>query len=93
MKSTIHSTIIATMSLTAVLALSSCKKYLDVENPSTLSQDAVFSSVSYSNSAVIGIYNKLMGDNGYGSRISLLYPMAADDFKTSGDFSPIDRRG
>jgi hypothetical protein len=89
----INSTIIATVGLTAALAFTSCKKYLDVENPSTLSQDAVFSSVSYTNSTVIAVYNKLMGDNGYGSRISLLYPMAADDFKTSGDFNPLDRRG
>lgn len=77
----------------ALLTFSSCKKYLDVENPSTLSQEAVFNSVSYTEAAVTGIYNKLMGDNGYGSRISLLYPMAADDFKTSGDFNPLDRRG
>jgi hypothetical protein len=34
-----------------------------------------------------------MGDDAYGSRISLLYPMAADDFKTGGDFNPLDRRG
>ena len=85
MKNNIKSAIIGSIALTAILASPSCKKYLDVENPSTLSQDAVFSSVSYTNSAVIGVYNKLMGDNGYGSRISLLYPMAAEDFKTSGD--------
>lgn len=93
MKNNIKSAIIGSIALTAILASPSCKKYLDVENPSTLSQDAVFSSVSYTNSAVIGVYNKLMGDNGYGSRISLLYPMAAEDFKTSGDYNPLDRRG
>ncbi len=79
--------------VTGLIVCSSCKKYLDVENPSTVSQDAVFPSLSYTESAVIGVYNKLMGDNGYGSRISLLYPMAAEDFKTSGDYNPLDRRG
>lgn len=75
------------------ICLLSCKKYLDVENPSTLSQNAVFNSVSYANSAVIGVYNQLIGDNGYGNRISCLYPQSADDFKTSGDYNPNDRRG
>lgn len=88
-----QSTIILSMAVGALLTFSSCKKYLDVENPSTLSQEAIFNSVSYTESAVVGVYNKLMGDDGYGSRISLLYPMAADDFKTSGDFNPLDRRG
>lgn len=71
----------------------SCKKYLQAENPSTISQAAVFNSVSYSTSAVTGIYAMLIGDNGYGSRIATLYPQTADDFKTSGSYSPLDRRG
>jgi hypothetical protein len=45
------------------------------------------------NSAVIGIYAMLIGDNGYGSRISTLFPQSADDMKTSGDYSAADRRG
>lgn len=72
---------------------SACKKFLTVENPSTISQEAVFNSVSNTNSAVIGIYAMLIGDNGYGNRLSCLFPQSADDFKTSGDYSPDDRRG
>ncbi|HEY0067361.1 MAG TPA: RagB/SusD family nutrient uptake outer membrane protein [Flavisolibacter sp.] len=93
MKLIIRSTTILSLAAGSLLALPSCKKYLDVENPSTISQEATFNSVSYAESALIGVYNQLMGDNGYGSRISILYPMAADDFKTSGDFNPLDRRG
>jgi hypothetical protein len=93
MKTFINHKAILAIAAGSLLTLSSCKKYLDIENPSTISQDAVFNSVSYSESAVVGIYNQLMGDDGYGSRISILYPMAADDFKTSGDYSPLDRRG
>lgn len=74
-------------------SFSSCKKYLEVENPSTISQEAVFTSVSYTNSAITGVYAMLVGDNGYGNRISCLYPQTADDFKTSGSYSPLDRRG
>jgi hypothetical protein len=81
------------LAVTGSICLWSCKKYLDVENPSTLSQTTVFNSVSYANSAVIGVYNQLIGDNGYGNRISCLYPQSADDFKTSGDYNPNDRRG
>lgn len=87
------SIIIVSMAAGALLTFSSCKKYLDVVNPSTLSQESVFNSLSYSEAAVTGVYNRLMGDDAYGSRISLLYPMAADDFKTGGDYSPLDRRG
>ena len=53
----------------------------------------MFSSVSNMNAAVIGIYAQLIGDNGYGSRISTLFPQSADDMKTSGDYSATDRRG
>lgn len=80
----------------AVGALSittSCKKYLDVESPSTSSPEVVFESTTYTNSAIIGVYNRLCGDNGYGSRISTLFGLSADDFKTSGSYSSSDRRG
>ncbi len=80
----------------AVGALSittSCKKYLDVESPSTSSPDVVFESTTYTNAALIAVYNRLCGDNGYGSRISTLFGLSADDFKTSGSYSSSDRRG
>jgi hypothetical protein len=75
------------------LFTASCKKYLAVDSPSTLTQESVFSSVSNMNSAVIGVYAMLIGDNGYGSRIATLFPQSADDMKTSGDYSALDRRG
>lgn len=85
--------ILLTALLPAATLLPSCKKFLDTENPSSISQDAVFNSLSYTESAVTGIYAMLIGDNGYGNRISCLYPQTADDFKTSGSYSPLDRRG
>jgi starch-binding outer membrane protein, SusD/RagB family len=89
----LKSTILMSMAVGTLLTFTSCKKYLDVENPSALTQTEIFNSVAYTESAVTGVYNRLMGDDAYGSRISLLYPMAADDFKTGGDFNPLDRRG
>jgi starch-binding outer membrane protein, SusD/RagB family len=72
---------------------SGCKKYLATDSPSVLTQESIFSSVSNMNSAVIGVYAMLIGDNGYGSRISTLFPQSADDMKTSGDYNENDRRG
>jgi len=77
----------------ALSITTSCKKYLDVESPSTSTPEVVFESTTYTNSALIGVYNRLCGDNGYGSRISTLFGLTADDFKTSGSYSSSDRRG
>lgn len=93
MKLTIRQIILSTVSVTGLLTLGSCKKYLDADSNSTLTQEAVFSSVSNSNSAVVGAYAMLIGDNGYGSRIATLFPQSADDMKTSGDYNQYDRRG
>lgn len=82
------------MLLAALLIIcnSSCKKYLDVESASTISQEATFASASYTNSAIIGIYNQLCGDNGL-TKEGTIYALCADDFKTSGSYSSQDRRG
>ncbi|WP_018479501.1 RagB/SusD family nutrient uptake outer membrane protein [Pontibacter roseus] len=93
MRKTYIKSLFLSLALGGTITFTSCENYLDVENPSTISQEAVFTSVAYTNSAVIGIYNKLMGDNSYGSRISTLYPNAADDFRVGGAYNPLDRRG
>jgi hypothetical protein len=78
--------------LVTSLALGSCKKYLDVESPSTISQEATFNSASYTNSAIIGVYNQMCGDNG-ATKEGTIWSLSADDFKTSGSYSAQDRRG
>ncbi|MBE9598242.1 RagB/SusD family nutrient uptake outer membrane protein [Pedobacter sp. MC2016-24] len=85
--------IITLLSLgTLILTSSSCKKYLDIENPSTISKDVAFASASYTNTAIVGIYNLLPGDNGL-TKEGTIWSISADDFKTSGSYSPEDRRG
>jgi len=81
------------MTIAAVCVNTSCKKYLDVQSPSTSSPDVVFESTANTNAAIIGVYNRLCGDNGYGNRISTLFGVTADDFRTSGSYSSSDRRG
>jgi len=92
MKKRIIKSAIFSIIATATLVLPSCKKYLDVTSPSTISQSVAFSSLSYTNSALIGVYNQLIGDPGYGIRLSLYYPMGGDDFKSSGSAARTDRR-
>ncbi|WP_205896690.1 hypothetical protein, partial [Pseudomonas viridiflava] len=75
------------MTIAAVCINTSCKKYLDDQSPSTSSPDVVFENLDNTNAAIIGVYNRLCGDNGYGSRISTLFGLTADDFKTSGSYS------
>ena len=81
------------LALGGTLTFASCKDYLEIETPSTVSPATMFSTASYAESAVVGIYNMLMGDNSYGSRISTLYPNATDDFRIGGAYNPLDRRG
>lgn len=59
--------------------LASCKDYLDVD-PIALNTTAyTFSTVAGATAAVIGAYDPLSGDNGYGTRISMYYPYDTDE--------------
>ncbi|MBJ6110517.1 RagB/SusD family nutrient uptake outer membrane protein [Hymenobacter sp. BT523] len=59
--------------------LSSCKDYLEVEPLALNTTEYTFSSVSGATAAVIGAYDPLSGDNGYGTRISMYYPLDSDE--------------
>jgi len=56
-----------------VLSTVSCKKYLEVEPVSSFGPDYVFSNVVNAEKAVLGVYYRLTGDQGYGIRISMYY--------------------
>src|SRR5688572_7282249 len=77
--------------VTFVLAVG-CKKYTDVEPVSQYSIPQAFSDVSNAFSAVIGAYDELQGDNGYGIRISMYYPYDSDEGIVSGNIDN-GRRG
>jgi starch-binding outer membrane protein, SusD/RagB family len=87
-KSIILSITVLSMSIT-----SSCKKSLDIDNPLTSSQDEAFSTLENAEGSLVGVYAELPGDNGYGSRLSLLMPYGADDFKVSGAWNAEEGRG
>lgn len=78
--------------LLIALIFTGCKKWTEVEPGSDYSIPEVFSDVSNATSAVIGVYDELQGDNGYGIRISMYYPYDSDEGIASGNIDN-GRRG
>jgi hypothetical protein len=77
----------------AVMVLGSCKKFLDQQPITAVGPDFVFSNVSTAYQALAGVYSKLPGDNGYGIRISLYYPVDNDEMQGPTGTIDDDRRG
>ncbi|MBE9598611.1 RagB/SusD family nutrient uptake outer membrane protein [Pedobacter sp. MC2016-24] len=74
------------VTVTAISVLfGACKNYLDVKPESAFSPDDVFSNVSSVNSAIMGVYQLLAGDDGYGQRQAIVFPNDTDEFSRSGD--------
>jgi starch-binding outer membrane protein, SusD/RagB family len=63
---------------------SGCKKYTEVEPESGYTIPEVFTDVPNATMAVVGVYDELQGDNGYGIRISMYYPYDSDEGIVSG---------
>jgi hypothetical protein len=61
-----------------IVSISSCKKYLEVQPVSSFGTDYVFSNVVNAEKAVLGTYYRLTGDQGYGIRLSMYYPLDDD---------------
>ncbi len=83
-----------TLLVTAVVVISasSCKKYLDQQPITDLSSDVVFSDVPNTYKALAGVYSRLVGDNGYGIRVSLYYPVDNDEMQGPTGAADNDRR-
>ncbi|HMO33448.1 MAG TPA: RagB/SusD family nutrient uptake outer membrane protein [Lacibacter sp.] len=60
------------------VGITSCKRFLTIEPVSSFGTDYVFSNVVNAEKAVIGVYYRLTGDNGYGIRVSMYYPYDDD---------------
>ncbi|MFN3802337.1 RagB/SusD family nutrient uptake outer membrane protein [Belliella pelovolcani] len=58
--------------------LTSCEDYLEVPPVSSFGPDYVFSNVTNATIALTGVYAALGGDNGYGIRLSMYYPLDDD---------------
>jgi len=92
MKMRLYLSTICTMISVVLLTLAGCKKYTEVEPVSQYSVAQTFSDVSNATNAIIGVYDELQGDNGYGIRINMYYPYDSDEGVVSGNIDN-GRRG
>lgn len=93
MKNIFNKISILTISISlVVLVISSCRDYLEVQPKSQISIANAFSNVSNATNSIIGVYDELMGDNGYGIRINMYYPYDSDEMIVSGNLDN-GRRG
>lgn len=69
-----------------------CRDFMEVEPISQYSVKQVFSDVNNAYTALVGVYDELMGDNGYGIRINMYYPYDSDEMIVSGNLDN-GRRG
>jgi hypothetical protein len=72
--------------------LSGCKKYLDQQPITELGTNMVFSDVPNATKAVVSVYSRLVGDAGYGIRLSLYYPVDNDEMQGPTGAADNDRR-
>lgn len=75
-----------------MMTVTGCKEYLEVQPKSQISISDAFSNLANVTNAVIGVYDELMGDNGYGIRINMYYPYDSDEMIVSGNIDN-GRRG
>jgi starch-binding outer membrane protein, SusD/RagB family len=94
MKNNINNKIVVVAAITflGLAVVSSCKKFTEVQPVSQFSIAETFSDVSNATTALIGVYDELQGDNGYGIRISMYYPYDTDEGIVAGNLDN-GRRG
>jgi len=83
--------LVAALASTAGL-VSSCKDYLDIDPVALNTTEYTFSTVAGATAAVIGAYDPLSGDNGYGARVSMYFPYDTDELIGSSGASDGGRR-
>ena len=76
--------------LAAAAGFPACKDYFGVKPDSLYTNEQAFSSVRSATSAVIGAYDMLSGDTGYGTRLSTHYPCDTDEMPAAP--GPFDGR-
>ncbi len=75
-----------------MMILAGCKKFLDQKPITDVSTDVVFNDVPSTLQALAGVYSRLVGDAGYGIRLSLYYPLDNDEMQGPTGAADNDRR-
>jgi hypothetical protein len=57
----------------------SCKKYLDEQPVTALTNEKAFSTIDSAFQVLLGAYSQMAGDPGYGIRLNIYYPMGSDE--------------
>src|SRR5205809_1774385 len=69
-----------------------CKKFLDQTPITEVGSDQVFKDVASTYKAISGVYSRLVGDQGYGIRVSLYYTVDNDEMQGPTGATDADRR-
>lgn len=78
---------------TALLLIAGgCKKFLDQKPITEVSSDVVFSDVPGAYKALVSVYSRLVGDAGYGIRLSLYFTVDNDEMQGPTGSTDNDRR-
>src|SRR6478735_8837525 len=80
------------IAICSVLALGSCKKYLDQQPITDVNTETAFKDVNNTLKTLSGVYSRLVGDAGYGIRVSLYYPLDNDEMQGPTGAADNDRR-
>lgn len=75
-----------------IVSVSSCKKFLDQQPITAVGPEFVFKDVNTTYQAIAGVYSRLVGDMGYGIRLSLYYPLDTDEMQGPTGAADNDRR-
>jgi len=75
-----------------VFLLGGCKKYLDQKPITEVGSDLVFKDVASTTQAIAGVYSRLVGDQGFGIRLSLYYTVDNDEMQGPTGAADADRR-
>jgi hypothetical protein len=75
-----------------LLTIGGCKKYLDQQPITAVGSEMVFKDVPTTLQALVGVYGRMAGDNAYGLKLALHYPVD-DDILMGPSGNNDDRRG
>lgn len=78
--------------IVGALAMGSCNKYLDEQPVSSLTTAEAFSNVESAYKVLLSSYSQLAGDNGFGIRLNIYYPMGSDETMNPSENSDGARR-
>lgn len=75
-----------------IMFLGGCKKFLDQQPITEVGPELVFKDVASTYQALAGVYSRLVGDQGYGIRLSLYYTVDNDEMQGPTGNADNDRR-